>query len=132
MDFKKIKEEMLETKTWAVVGVTNKKDRFAYKIWKILKDHNYTSYGVNPNYQEIDGEKIYASIKDIPEKIHVVNMVLSPRFGSSVLDEAKELGIEYIFFQPGSYDEDIIKKAESLNFKYLIEDCIYATLKERE
>lgn len=132
MSYENIKEEMLEKKSWAVVGVTNKKDRFGYKIWKILREHNYTSYGVNPNYNEIDGEKIYQSLKDVPGKIDIINMVISPKYGASILDQAKELGIEYIFFQPGTYNEDIINKTESLGFRYLIGDCIYATLKGKE
>ena len=132
MDFEIIKKEMLEKKNWAVVGVTEKKDRFGYKIWKILEEHNYIAHGVNPKYNEIDGKKIYSSIKDIPEKIDVVNMVVSPKFASGILDEAKELGIEYIFFQPGTYDQKIVKKARDLGFKYLIDDCIYAILKAKE
>lgn len=132
MDPKTIKEEMLEKKVWAVVGVTEKRERFGYKIWRILKEHNYTSYGINPKYEEIDGEKIYHRLRDVPEKIDVVDMVISPKYGSLILDEAKDLGIDYIFFQPGTYDDDIVKKAETLGFKFLIGDCIYATLKAKE
>lgn len=128
----KYKAEMLDKKIWAVVGVTAKKHRFGYKIWKILKEHGYTAYGVNPNYEEIEGEKVYHSLKDLPEKVDVVDMVISPKHSIKTLEEAKALGIEYIFFQPGSYNEEVVKKAIELDFKYLIDDCIYATLKEQE
>ena len=53
----KIKGRNATKKLWVVAGVTAKKDRFGYKIWKILKDHSYEAYGVNPNYDEIEGEK---------------------------------------------------------------------------
>ncbi len=132
MDFKKIKKEMLDKKTWAVIGVTAKKDKFGYKIWKKLKDHGYNVYGTNPNYEEIEGERVYSSIKDIPAKIDVVDMVVSPKLGMDILDEVKDLGIEYIFFQPGTYNSQIIEKVKSLGFKYLVDDCIYATLKAME
>lgn len=132
MDFKKIKEEMLDKKNWAVIGVTAKKDRYGYKIWKKLKEHGYKVYGTNPNYEEIEGEKIYHSIKDIPDKIDVVDMVVSPKLGIDVLDEIKELGVEYVFFQPGTYNSEVIDKASKLGFKYLIDDCIYAILKNME
>lgn len=132
MDYKKNKDEMLEKKIWAVVGVTAKKDRYGYKIWKALKKHGYEVYGINPNYDEIEGEKIYHHLKELPVKADVVDVVVTPRHGANTIDEAKELGIEYIFFQPGSYDEELLEKANELGLKYVIKDCIYATLKSKE
>lgn len=132
MDFEKIRQEMLAKKKWVVVGVTKKKDRFGYKIWKELKKHNYETYGVSPNYEEIEGEKIYPTLSELPEPIDVLDMVVSPKIAMNILDEAKATNIEYIFFQPGSYNEKVIEKASSLGFKYLIDDCIYAILKAQE
>lgn len=123
-----VKEEMLKKKVWAVAGVTERKDRYGYKIWKKLKEHDYETYGVNPNYEEIEGEKIYASVKDIPVKIDVLDMVVAPKIGIKTLDEAKEAGVEYIWFQPGSFNDKIIAKAKELEFKILYDDCIYAIL----
>lgn len=131
-DFKKWKQEMLDKKTWAVVGVSSKKDKFGYKIWKKLKEHGYTTYGVNPNYDEIEGEKIYHSLKDLPEEVDVIDLVVPSKISMNTLDEAKELGIEYIFFQPGSFNDKVVEKAEDLGFKYLSDDCIYATLMRQE
>lgn len=124
-----IKKEMMDKKVWAVVGVTAKKDKWGYKLYKILKDHNYETYGVSPNYDEIEGDKIYKSLKDIPGKIDVIDMVVSPKISINTLDEAKEAGIEYIFFQPGTYNDEVVAKAEELGLKYLTGDCVYATLK---
>lgn len=128
MDMKKNKEEMLEKKIWAVSGVTGRKERFGYKIWKILKENGYTTYGVNPNYDELEDEKIYHSLVDIPEKIEVLDMVVGPNIAIDTLDDAKDAGIEYIWFQPGSYNDEVIAKAESMDFKILYDDCIYAEL----
>ena len=124
-----IKQKMLEKKTWAVVGVTAKKDKWGYKIFNILKEHNYETYGISPNYDEIEGNKIYHSLSELPVKIDVIDMVVSPKISLTTLEEAKELGIEYIFFQPGTYNDEVIEKAKELGFKYLTKDCIYATLR---
>ncbi|MBC8587036.1 CoA-binding protein [Tissierellaceae bacterium BX21] len=132
LDSSSLKNEMLGKKTWVVVGVTAKKDRFGYKIWKILKKHNYNAYGVNPNYDEIEGETIYHSLKDLPSKVDVLDMVVSPKLSIKTLEEAKEVGIEYIFFQPGTYNDEVIQKCDELELKYLTGDCIYATLKRME
>ena len=126
-----IKQEMLDKKSWAVVGVTGKKDKWGYKIFDILKQNDYQTYGISPNYDEIGGDKIYHSLNDLPAKVDVINMVVSPKISLSTLEEAKEIGIEYIFFQPGTYNEEVIAKAEELGFKYLTGDCIYKTLKSK-
>lgn len=127
-----LKEKMLESKTWAVVGVSSKKDKWGYKIWNILKEHGYKTYGVNPNYDEIEGEKIYKSLSDLPEKVDVIDMVVPKKVSMITLNEAKDLGVKNIFFQPGTYDKEVVKVAEELGLNYLIDDCIYATLKKME
>src|SRR5690625_1716901 len=127
-DFAKVKKEMLNKKVWAVVGATAKQDRYGYKIWKKLKEHGYTSYAVNPSYKEIDGEKVYPSLSHIDESIDVVDMVVSPKISLNILDEIEKKGIQYVFFQPGSYNDEVVKKAGQLGLKYITEDCIYATL----
>lgn len=131
MNMIKNKEEMLEKKVWAVAGVTARKERFGYKIWKNLKEHGYKAYGVNPNYDQIEDEKIYHSLVDIPEKIEVLDMVVSPNIAMKTLDDAKEAGIEYIWFQPGSFNDEVIEKAKEMEFKILYNDCVYATLRNK-
>lgn len=129
-DMKKIKEEMLNKKVWVVAGVTEKKDRFGYKIWKTLKEYDYETYGINPNYNEIEGEKIYHSVKDLPKKVDVLDMVVPPKIAIPTLEEAKEAGIEYIWFQPGTYNDEVLEKARELGLKILYDDCVYATLRK--
>lgn len=127
-----IKQEMLDKKIWAVVGVTAKHEKWGYKIYNVLKEHNYETYGISPNYDEIEGDKIYKFLKDIPAKVEVVDMVVSAKISINTLEEAKEAGVEYIFFQPGTYNDEVIAKAEDLGLKYLIGDCIYRTLKNEK
>lgn len=130
MDMAKIKEEMLDKKLWVVAGVTANKDRFGYKIWKTLKEFDYETYGVNPNYDEIEGEKVYHSVKDLPKKVDVLDMVVPPNIAIKTLEEAKEAEIEYVWFQPGTYNQEVLEKAKELGFKILYDDCVYATLRK--
>lgn len=126
-----LKEKMVNNKNWAVIGVSDNKEKMGYKIWNRLKDHGYNRYGVNSRYDEVNGEKIYDDIKSIPEKIDVVNMVVNPKIGIQYLEEIKDAGIEFVWFQPGTSDDEIISKAEELGLKYVKETCIYATLGEK-
>ncbi|CCQ92545.1 CoA-binding domain protein [[Clostridium] ultunense Esp] len=127
-----VKKEMLDKKVWAVVGATPNKEKYGYKIWRKLIDHGYETYGINPNYDSIYGEKIYSNLKEVPKKIDVIDIVVHPEISLNTLAEAKELGIEYIWFQPGTFDDVVIEKAKDLGFKILYDDCVLATLIELE
>lgn len=122
------KKEMLEKKVWAVVGATNNKEKFGYKIWKKLKDNGYEVYPVNPKYDNIDGETCYPTLKDLPKTPDVVDFVVPPKVTLKGVDLAHELGIEYLWFQPGTADEEVIDKAESLGKKIVFHDCVLVAL----
>ncbi|NLM03499.1 MAG: CoA-binding protein [Clostridiales bacterium] len=128
--YNKLKEEMLNKKVWAVVGVTSNQDKFGYKIYKKLKKHGYIVYGINPKYEEVDGDKIYKTIKDLPEKPDCVNMVVAPNIGIKMLKDIRDMGIEYIWFQPGTFNEEVIDTAEKYNFKMVYYDCVLVELGE--
>ena len=129
MDFiEKNKKDMLAKKVWAVVGVTPDQQKFGYKIYKILKDKGYEVYGINPRYDEVDGEKLYNNLTELPVKPDCVDMVVNPRVGKPIIDEAASLGIEYIWLQPGTFDEDTIEQVENKELKYVYYDCVLAEL----
>ncbi len=131
-DMDKLKEVMVGKKTWAVLGATPNKEKFGYKIWEKLNEHNYKVYGINPNHDIINKEQLYDTINDLPEKVDVINFVVSPEISIKALEEAKENNIEYLWFQPGSFDEEVIDKAKEMRFKVVYYDCILATLTEKE
>lgn len=120
--------EMLEHKVWAVVGASIHKDKYGYKLYKKLKDHGYKVYPVNPGYDEIDGEKCYHSLSDLPEVPEVIDMVVNPRAGSEVIEEAAELGINNIWLQPGTYNDELISQIEEKEMQY-VKDCVLVALK---
>lgn len=126
----KNKEKMLKQKTWAVVGVTPNQEKFGYKIYKKLKEHGYTVYGINPKYEEVDGDKVYKGLKDLPEKPDCINMVVAPKITKSMLEEIKAIEIPYVWFQPGTFDEETIDIAENYNLNIVYYDCILVALGE--
>ncbi len=123
-------EKFLNLKNWAVAGVTEDKNKYGYKIFRILLDHDYNVFGINPKYDEIDGEKLYPNLKEIDEKIDVLNLIVSPKISNIYLKSAKELGIENIWFQPGSFDDETLELTKELGFEFIDDDCVYAILKK--
>lgn len=57
-------------------------------------------------------------------------MVVSPKIAIPTLEEASAAGIEYIWFQPGTYNDEVIEKAKELGFKILYDDCVYKELRK--
>jgi predicted CoA-binding protein len=122
-----LSQEMLKMKTWAVVGASTKKDKFGYKLYKKLKDHGYQVYPVNPGYDTIDGDKCYHSLSELPETPDVIDMVVNPRIGMNIIEEAAQLGIKYIWLQPGTHNEEIVQSIEEKGMQY-VKDCVLVAL----
>lgn len=117
--------EMLNLKRWALLGVTNDKAKFGYKIFRVLEDKGYTVYGINPKYNSIDGIKIYDSINDIPALVDGINIIVNPKISLNSLQAIKDKGIKNIWFQPGSYNDEVIEKAKIMGFNIEFEKCMY-------
>ncbi len=127
-NYESLKKEMLDKKTWAVVGATAKKDKYGYKVWKKLEQHGYDVYPINPNYEEIDGQKCYKSLKELPKKPDVINFIIPPAAILGMLPMAKEIGVEYLWCQPGAANEEVVLKAEKLGFYIAHNVCVLVEL----
>lgn len=116
-------KETLKMKTWAVVGANDDPGKYGYRIWYVLKDRGYRVFAVNPRLQEIDGDKVYPAIGDLPEKPDVVDMVVNPKKGLQVMEDIAAAGIKYVWMQPGTRSDEIRAFAAEHGIT-LIEDCV--------
>lgn len=124
-----LSQEMLKQKVWAVVGASIHPDKYGYKLYKKLKDHGYRVYPVNPGYDMVDGDKCYPSLSELPEKPDVIDMVVNPRIGHGIIEEATSLEIPYIWLQPGTHDPSIIQQLEEKGIAY-VKNCVLVALRE--
>lgn len=121
-------ENMLKKKVWAVIGVSCDTEKFGYKIYKRLKNKGYRAYAVNPLFEVIEGDKCYQDLSSLPEMPEVINIVVSPERGKPVIEEAAKLGIKYVWFQPGSYDVDLLESTAKLGIKS-VQACVLIATK---
>lgn len=121
----------LEKKNWAVVGVSPNKFKFGYKIFNILKKNGYNVYPVNPFYDELDGNRIYPSLEDVDGTVDVVSMVVPPEASIDYVRAAGEMGIKNIWFQPDTFNDEIIDLARDLGIEFIDDNCVLKVLMER-
>lgn len=118
---------MLGKKIWAVVGANNNPEKFANLIYKKLKNRGYEVYPVNPLYHEVEGDPCFPDLSSVPKLPEVIDMVVSPKRAKPVIEEAARLGIEYIWFQPDTYDDEVLGLVKNLGLK-AVQSCVLVAL----
>jgi len=116
-------DEAINHKIWAIVGASENTEKFGNRIYRNLKQAGYTVYGVNPNAESVDGDPIYPTLKDLPEKPDVVDVVVPSWVGRRVATEAAELGIPIFWLQPGAESEELIAYATELGLQVIHHHC---------
>lgn len=129
MENKNLIEGFLEkSNVFAVVGVSRNPDKYGYKVWKDLKESGYEVYPVNPNASEIEGEECYGSLRDLPEKPDVVDIVVPPKITEKVVKQCDEIGINKVWMQPGSESERAREFCERNSIEVLLNMCVMRNL----
>jgi len=127
-DIKILRDKMVEMKKWALIGATPDKSKFGYKILMSLKEKGYIVYGINPKYDEIEGVRVYHSLKELPERVDVVNVLVNPNIALKVLDDILEHKIQNVWFQPGSYNSGVLNKGKINKLNMVYDECSYIEL----
>jgi len=122
-----LEEVMLSKRVWAVVGANQNPEKYGNMIYKKLKKKGYEVYAVNPLYATIEGDPCYSNLLSLPNRPEVIDMVVSPKRAKAVLEEAALLGVKYIWFQPGTYDDEVLELAKDLDLESVRACALVAT-----
>jgi predicted CoA-binding protein len=96
----------------AVVGASNDPNKYGNIIVRDLARSGYTVLPVNPHATEIAGLRCYANVAEVPDPVHIVDMVTPPRMTDIVLSELEPAKTEFVFLQDGSWDESTLTLAQ--------------------
>lgn len=118
-----LEEKILEKKVWAVVGANQDPEKYGNMIYRKLKTRGYEVYAVNPMCETIEGDKCFKDLSSLPKVPEVIDMVVSPKRGRPILEEAAKLGIRYIWLQPGTYDDELLKRIDELGLE-AVQACV--------
>jgi len=120
----RIAELLKSAKTIAVVGLTDSPFRPSYGVSQYMQSQGYRIIPVNPMITESLGEKAYASLLDVPEKIDIVDIFRRSEFVPEVVDEAIRLKVPAIWMQEGVIHEAAAEKARHAGIFVVIDKCI--------
>lgn len=116
--------DFLAQKKIAVAGSFRDKTKYAYKIFRMLKDKGYEVYPVHPTIREVEGQRCYAQVRDIPVSIDMVNLVTPPAVTEKILIDCREKGIRRIWLQPGAESPAAIQFCKENNMDIVYGTCL--------
>jgi len=124
-----IRDLFQRAKTIAVVGLSDNPLRPSHGVAAYMQLHGYEIIPINPTIGEVLGEKSYASLSDVPEKIDIVNIFRRPEFVEEIVDEAIRLNIPAVWMQEGVINQRVAEKARKAGIFVAMDLCI---LKEHQ
>lgn len=115
------------SETIAVVGLSSKPDRPSYEIAAYLKAQGYRIIPVNPTITEVLGERAYPSLRDIPERVDIVQIFRKPEDVPPIVEDAIAIGAKVVWMQPGIVNQEAAARAEAAELKVVMDTCMRAT-----
>ena len=94
-----ILEILKQYKTIAVVGLSSNPMRPSYGVAEYMRAAGYRIIPVNPNETEVLGEKSYARLEDVPEKIEIVDIFRRPEEVAAVVESAIRVGANVVWMR---------------------------------
>ena len=122
-----LRDILVGSKTIAIVGASSNTERTSHTIMAQLLRAGYHVIPVNPKETEILGQKAYASLADIPEKVDIVDVFRKSEDTPPVADEAVAIGAKVLWLQLGVTSDDAAARATQGGLTVIMDKCIGAT-----
>ena len=119
-----IPELLRNSHTIAVVGLSGKRFRPSYGVSEYMQSAGYQVIPVNPNEQQVLGEKSYASLDDVPLAVDIVNIFRRPEFVPEIVEAAIRRGARAIWMQEGVSHEAAAERARAAGLEVVMDRCI--------
>ncbi|MFN0040805.1 MAG: CoA-binding protein [Burkholderiales bacterium] len=125
-DINTLRRILRQHKTIAVVGLSANWFRPSFFAAKYMQEHGYRVIPVNPSYpgQSIIGEKVYASLRDIPDNVDIVDCFRKSADIEPIVDEAVGIGAKVLWMQLGVMNAKAADKARKAGLEVVQDRCV--------
>ncbi|MBN2983443.1 MULTISPECIES: CoA-binding protein [Cohnella] len=120
----RIKEILEGAGNIAVVGLSDDPEKTSHQVSAAMQAKGYRIIPVNPNAERILGETCYASLKDIPEPVDIVNVFRRPEHTPAVAADAAAIGAKVLWLQLGIANDEAAEIARKGGLEVIMDRCI--------
>ncbi len=113
-----------EGKTIAMVGLSSNPFRPSHFAAIYMLSEGYTVIPVNPRETEILGQKCYASLRDIPVPVDIVDIFRDPKAVPPIVEEAIAINAKVVWMQLGVINEEAAQRARDAGLEVVMDACV--------
>ena len=125
-DENKIPEILRNSKTVAVVGISDKADRDSFRVATYLRKNGFDIIPVNPAIAEWEGLKSYPNLASIPKNknIDIVDIFRKPEVVPKIVEESLEMHPKVIWMQEGVINDNGARLAKENGILVVMDRCM--------
>ncbi|MGH9858829.1 MAG: CoA-binding protein [Candidatus Acidiferrales bacterium] len=112
------------SRTIAVVGLSSRRQRPSYGVAEYLQSAGYRIIPVNPHETEVLGERSYARLEDIAEKVDIVDVFRRSEFVPEIVESAIRIGARAVWMQEGVIHSEAAQRAREAGLVVVMDSCI--------
>jgi len=123
-DINSLRRILTQNRVLAIVGLSANWHRPSYFAAKYMLEHGYRVIPVNPQYAEVLGQKCYATLREIPEKVDLVDVFRRTADVMPVAEEAIAIGARVLWQQLGVRNEEAATRARDAGMETVVDRCV--------
>jgi uncharacterized protein len=120
-----IRELLVRVRTIAVVGLSPRPNRPSYKVASQLQRFGYRIIPVRPAVESVLGEKAYASLREVPDRIDMVDVFRAPEHVDAIVEQCLALNLPAIWLQDGIVNVPAALRAREGGMTVVMNRCVY-------
>ncbi|OGV69748.1 MAG: CoA-binding protein [Lentisphaerae bacterium RIFOXYA12_FULL_48_11] len=112
----------------AVIGASNKPERYSYKAIALLREKGHKPYPVHPSLPMVEDLTVYPALKNIPTPVDTISIYLSAANQTAIIDDILESGARRVIFNPGAENPELSERLKKAGIE-AINACTLVLLK---